>query len=89
MIDTLPQRENYRDEINEIARKCDWRKVLDVSKKYGFNITHEFMWCYPTVQCTESLKQLWLQKLNIKTILSVGCGSGLMELILREAIGSL
>lgn len=86
MIDTLPLRENYRDEINEIARKLDWRKVLDLSRQYGFHITHEFMWCYPTVQCTELLKQQW-KKLNITNILSVGCGSGLMELILREAIG--
>lgn len=86
MIDTFAIKENYRNEISEVVKKRDWRKVLSLSKKYGFDITHELMWCYPTIQCTEFLKAQW-KKFHIVNIMSVGCGSGLMEFVLREAIG--
>lgn len=86
LIDSTVLKENYQNEIQESVRKRDWRKILFSSKKYGFDLTHQFMWCYPTSSCIEFLKVLW-KNFDIKNILSIGCGSGLMEFILKEAIG--
>jgi hypothetical protein len=85
-IDSIVLKENYQNEILEVVKKRDWRKVLYLSQKYGFDITNQFMWCYPTVACTEYLRKIW-KGFNISNILSIGCGSGLMEFILKESIG--
>lgn len=86
VIDTLALRENFRNEVREFVTKKDWRNILRLSQKYGINVTSELLWTFPTEYCVGYLKALW-KSFNITNILSVGCGSGLLEFVLRESIG--
>jgi hypothetical protein len=86
VIDTLALRENFQKEVRECVKKRDWRKVLLLNQKYGAEVTSETLWTFPTEYCLNYLKALW-KSFNITNILSVGCGSGLLEFVLRESMG--
>lgn len=86
VFDALALKENFECEVREYVKKRDWRKVLLLSQKYGMNVTCEFLWTFPTPACLEYQKALW-KSFNITNILSVGCGSGLLEFVIKESIG--
>lgn len=86
VVDTLTLRENFKDDVRECVRKRDWQKVLKLNKKYGNQLTYEFLWTFPTEYCLDYLQKLW-KSYNITNILSIGCGYGLLEFVLRESIG--
>lgn len=86
VVDTLALRESFQNEVREYVKKKDWRKILRSSQKYGIDVTSEVLWTFPTEYCVVYLKALW-KSFNITSILSVGCGSGLLEFVLRESIG--
>jgi hypothetical protein len=86
VIDTLALRENFQMEVRECVKKRDWRKVLLLNQKYEVSVTSETLWTFPTEYCLNYLKALW-KSFNIKNILSIGCGSGLLEFVLRESMG--
>lgn len=87
MVDTLAIRENFQNEVREFVTKKDWRKILQLSKKYDISVTSEVLWTFPTEYCLSYLKRVW-KSFNITNILSVGCGSGLLEFVIRESIGN-
>lgn len=66
-------RENFQDEIQECAIKRDWKKILKLAKKYGFEISSLLLWVFPSEYCLEQLKDT-LKSFNISSILSIGCG---------------
>ncbi|KAG5670502.1 hypothetical protein PVAND_000761 [Polypedilum vanderplanki] len=80
-------RENFQNEVQESAVKRDWRKIIKLSQKYGFKISTVLLWAFPTEHCLQELK-LTFKKYNITNILSIGCGIGLLEFIIRESVGS-
>jgi hypothetical protein len=86
VIDSLALRENFQTDVREYVKKKDWKKILLLSQKYEMSVTSEILWTFPTEYCLNYLKALW-KSFNITNILSCGCGSGLLEFILREAIG--
>lgn len=87
LIDALALREKFHDDVRECVKKNDWRKILQLSQKYGIEVTSETLWTFPTEYCLNYLKALW-KRFHIVNILSIGCGSGLLEYVLRESIGS-
>lgn len=87
VVDTLALRENFKDDVRECVKKRDWKKVLKLNQKYGSQLTYEFLWTFPTEFCLSYLQKLW-KSYNITNILSIGCGYGLLEFVLRESIGS-
>lgn len=86
VIDTQILRENFKDDVRECVKKRDWQKVLKLNQKYGSQLTYEFLWVFPTEFCLNSLKNL-MKNYNITNVLSIGCGYGLLEFMLRESIG--
>lgn len=86
VVDALTLKESFENEVCEYVKKKDWRKVLSLSQKYDTSVTCEFLWTFPTPFCLEFLKALW-KSFNITNILSVGCGSGLLEFVIKESIG--
>jgi hypothetical protein len=86
VVDAVALKENFENEVREYAKKKDWRKILLLSQKYSTNVTCEFLWTFPTPTCLNYLKALW-KSFHITNILSVGCGSGLLEFVMRESIG--
>lgn len=67
-------KENFQVEIEECANKKDWKKIIKLSQKYGFDISSLLYWVYPTEYCLEQLK-VTLKNFNISFILSIGCGN--------------
>lgn len=88
VIDTLAVRENFQNDVRELVKKKDWRKILLLSQKYGMNVTSETLWTFPTEYCLGYLKALW-KSFNITNVLSIGCGSGLLEFLMRESMGEI
>ena len=86
VIDTLTLRENFQNDVRECVGKKDWRKILRISQAYGTDLTSEFLWTFPTEYCLKYQKAIW-KSFNITNILSIGCGSGLLEFVLHESIG--
>lgn len=87
VIDTLTLKENFQNDIRECVTKKDWRKILQLSQTYGPEVTSEVLWTFPTEYCLKYQKAIW-KSFNITKILSIGCGSGLLEFVLQEAIGT-
>lgn len=79
-------REKFYEDLNHSYKKKDWRNVLMLSEKYGTEITSEILWVFPTVDCLKHQEKL-LKSFNIRNILSVGCGSGLLEFVFHESLG--
>lgn len=87
MIDSVTLRGNFLNEVQELVVKKDWRRIVDLSKKYELAVTSEFLWTFPTEYCLHFLKALW-KSFHITNVLSIGCGSGLLEFVMRESMGS-
>lgn len=79
-------KENFQNDIEESAAKRDWKNILKLSKIYGWNISSIACWVYPSEHCLSQLKST-LKNFNISNILSIGCGIGLLEFLLRESVG--
>ena len=78
--------ENFLNELQESAAKKDWKNILKISKRYGFAISSAALWVYPSEFCLQQLKAT-LKSFSISNILSVGCGIGLLEFLIRESVG--
>lgn len=85
-VATLLAKENFLSELQACAVKRDWKKILKLSQKYGFEISSIVLWVFPSEYCLEQLK-ITLKNYKISNILSIGCGIGLLEFIMRESIG--
>jgi hypothetical protein len=88
VLDVAPlTRENFQKEVQESAVKKDWRKIIKLSQKYGFQISTVLLWAFPSEHCLQQLK-ITFKKFNISNLLSIGCGIGLLEFIIRESVGA-
>lgn len=64
----------------------NWREWLAIGNSLEVNKRRSLMWIWPTE--SELLKfGALLETLNIKHILSIGCGNGLFERIIQECLG--
>lgn len=86
IIDSLTLKENFQNDVRECVKKKDWRKILLLCQKNGLTVTSETLWTFPSEYCLNYLQRLW-KSFDITSILSVGCGSGLLEFIMHESIG--
>lgn len=66
-------RENFENEIQECAIKRDWKRIIKLAQKYGFEISSLLLWVFPSEYCLQQLK-ITLKTFNISSILSIGCG---------------
>lgn len=78
--------EGLEGQLLELFATRDWKKVLQLSKCYSLIEKSRFLWAWPSENCLTILKEV-LQKNNVQSILSIGCGSGLLEWILMETTG--
>lgn len=65
----------------------NWRQVLKYGEGLELNSKRKLLWTWPTEKYLQNLKYL-LGELDIKDILSIGCGSGLLEWLLTESLGT-
>lgn len=82
----LIEKSSFENQLYEYKKSNDWRSVLKLRENCPHEIAVHFLWCWPTEYCLNHFKSV-LESLKINSILSVGCGTGLLEWIFKESIG--
>ncbi|XP_017472267.1 PREDICTED: uncharacterized protein LOC108363415 [Rhagoletis zephyria] len=77
--------ESTTEPMADAAAK-DWRKWLALGESLDFGQRCSLMWIWPTEDELQKLGSV-LKVNKIVHILSVGCGSGLLEWIIKECLG--
>ena len=63
----------------------NWRALLKYGNSLEIDTKHKLLWVWPTEKSVWQINKL-LREHNITNILSIGCGNGLFEWILKEAL---
>lgn len=78
--------DTLEDCLVTLSNKDNWHGVIEIGKQFNIQERSKFLWAWPTVDCLWWMKTL-LNEHNIETILSIGCGSGLLEWLISRSIG--
>lgn len=62
----------------------DWHGIIEVGAQYPIAEKSKFLWAWPSIECLHWLKRC-LKQNHISRILSIGCGSGLLEWLIQKA----
>lgn len=62
----------------------DWHGVIEVGEQFSAEERSKFLWAWPTIECLLWLKRHLIDN-HITSILSVGCGSGLLEWLISKS----
>ncbi|XP_055525513.1 uncharacterized protein LOC129718608 [Wyeomyia smithii] len=73
-------------EINECIAVKDWRKVIEFGQEAPFEERVKFLWVWPLQEDLERI-QICFARLGISRVLSIGCGTGLLEWLITSATG--
>ncbi|XP_075146755.1 uncharacterized protein LOC142221100 [Haematobia irritans] len=63
----------------------NWRKLLQYGETLDVEIKRKILWMWPTEKCLWQISKL-LRQFNVNCLLSIGCGNGLFEWLLRESL---
>lgn len=76
---------NLENQLTQLSVTNNWRGIINIFSDFDISEKSKFLWAWPTL---ESLKYLgcFLNENHIDTILSIGCGSGLLEWVIHRAI---
>lgn len=64
----------------------DWHGVIEAGKMFSMEEKSKFLWAWPSIDCFQWLKTI-LNENQIEQILSIGCGSGLLEWLISQTTG--
>lgn len=78
--------ESLEVQLQELIATHDWKKIIQLNECYSLNEKSRFLWAWPSENCLQKLKNALLRNC-VQSILSIGCGSGLLEWILEETTG--
>lgn len=78
---------NFEEKLQDLVRHGKWRNVLHLRERYSISECNRFLWAWPTEDSLDILKHT-LVKARIGCLLSIGCGSGLLEWIIHQKTGS-
>lgn len=67
-----------------LSNANDWHGVIELSSQYSIDERTKFLWAWPSSECLEWLKRCLIQN-GIQRILSIGCGSGLLEWLIEQS----
>ncbi|CAH2085840.1 unnamed protein product [Euphydryas editha] len=76
--------ENIVEEVTELYKQGDWRTIVNKFRSHPNR--NKVLWVFPTEENFKFIANCMLE-LKCETILSVGCGSGLLEWMITEATG--
>lgn len=77
---------DFEDELLKLYHSGDWRSVIDLRDRFTRRELNRTLWAWPTTQSLDNLRKV-LVKNRCKRVLSIGCGSGLLEWLLHKASG--
>lgn len=67
-----------------LSNASDWHGVIEVGGQYPIGERTKFLWAWPSIECLEWLKRC-LTHQHIRRVLSIGCGSGLLEWLIEKS----
>ncbi|XP_065073311.1 uncharacterized protein LOC135697490 [Ochlerotatus camptorhynchus] len=73
-------------EISECIAAEDWKKVIDLGQTLAFGERVNYLWLWPLQSDFERIGEC-LQRYGIGRVLSIGCGTGLLEWLITAATG--
>ncbi|KAL0831785.1 hypothetical protein ABMA28_001323 [Loxostege sticticalis] len=76
--------ENLVNDIIDLQREKKWKEIVE--RYHDHPDRNKLLWVFPSKENFEFLKER-LQRLCCDGVLSVGCGSGLLEWMITEATG--
>lgn len=62
----------------------DWHGIIEVGSQFPQAEKTRFLWAWPSIECLHWLKRCLTQN-HIRCILSIGCGSGLLEWLIHKS----
>lgn len=63
----------------------NWRRLLKYAETLDLELKRKLLWMWPTENCLLGIREI-LKELGITCLLSIGCGNGLFEWLLRESL---
>lgn len=76
----------FENQLYEYKKLNDWKSVLKLRENCSHDVAVHFLWVWPTENCLSYIGKI-LDDMKIKSVLSIGCGTGLLEWILKESLG--
>ncbi|VVD00123.1 unnamed protein product [Leptidea sinapis] len=76
------QKKEIKEDVIELYGQRDWRSI--VNKYHNHPDRNKLLWVFPAEEDFEFIR-LNMEKLGSGEILSIGCGSGLLEWMIHEA----
>lgn len=70
-----------------LSNDGDWHGVIEIGRNFDLDERSKFLWAWPTIDCLQWMKKLFNNH-QIKSILSIGCGSGLLEWLICQSTGA-
>ncbi|XP_034828692.1 uncharacterized protein [Maniola hyperantus] len=70
--------------VTELYKQKDWKAIVESYREHPDR--NKLLWVFPTEDNFQFIAKC-MEELKCSEILSVGCGSGLLEWIITEAIG--
>ncbi|XP_031625484.1 uncharacterized protein LOC116342123, partial [Contarinia nasturtii] len=70
----------------ELSSANDWHGIIEAGNLFSVEEKTKFLWAWPSVASLAWLKRI-LTENHIGNILSVGCGSGLLEWLISKTTG--
>lgn len=75
------------DRLVSLSSANDWHGVIEAGQHFDVNEKSKFLWAWPNIECFDWLQTV-LNRNHTKAILSVGCGSGLLEWLISKTCGA-
>ena len=69
--------------LYELYEGDEWRKVIKLADTASHEERRRYLWAWPTEQNMKELKSE-LDKIGVRSILSIGCGTGLFEWLMNK-----
>lgn len=76
----------FVNDVYDLVDKGEWRKVLKLAERASFEERKRYLWTWPTEQNLKELKSE-LDKLGVRSLCSLGCGTGLLEWMIQKCTG--
>lgn len=77
---------SLEDCLVTLSLNGDWHGVIEIGNNFTIEERSKFLWAWPSFDCLQWLNRLFKEN-NIKTLLSIGCGSGLLEWLISQSTG--
>lgn len=82
----MEEQSAFVKDLYEMYDKGEWRKILKLGQSNATEETKKYHWCWPYEQDLKDLKYE-LDKLGVKSLCSIGCGTGILEWCLNKCTG--